>query len=35
MLFEMAGVTEQVAKQALVRVAMKMPVRTRFRLRGG
>src|SRR5438045_6648178 len=30
MLFEMAGVPENVAKQALVRVAMKMPVRTRF-----
>ncbi|GMV27315.1 MAG: 50S ribosomal protein L16 [Phycisphaerae bacterium] len=30
MLFEMAGVTEQVAKAALVRVAMKMPVRCRF-----
>ena len=30
MLFEMAGVPEPVAKQALVRVAMKMPVRTRF-----
>ena len=30
MLFEMAGVPEVVAKQALVRVAMKMPVRTRF-----
>ena len=30
MLFEMAGVPEATAKQALVRVAMKMPVRTRF-----
>jgi large subunit ribosomal protein L16 len=30
MLYEMAGVTEAVAKQALVRVAMKMPVKTRF-----
>jgi large subunit ribosomal protein L16 len=30
MLFEMAGVPEVVAKQALVRVAMKMPVKTRF-----
>ncbi|HRJ50414.1 MAG: 50S ribosomal protein L16 [Phycisphaeraceae bacterium] len=30
MLFEMAGVTQQVAKAALVRVAMKMPVRCRF-----
>jgi large subunit ribosomal protein L16 len=29
-LFEIAGVSEAVAKQALVRVAMKMPVRTRF-----
>jgi large subunit ribosomal protein L16 len=30
MLFEIAGVPEVVAKQALVRVAMKMPVKTRF-----
>lgn len=30
MLYEMAGVPEVVAKAALVRVAMKMPVRTRF-----
>jgi large subunit ribosomal protein L16 len=30
MLFEIAGVPEAVAKQALVRVAMKMPVRCRF-----
>lgn len=30
MLFELAGVPEDVAKQALVRVAMKMPVRCRF-----
>jgi large subunit ribosomal protein L16 len=30
MLFEMAGVPELVAKQALVRVAMKMPVKCRF-----
>jgi len=30
MLFEMAGVPEPVAKMALVRVAMKMPVRCRF-----
>ncbi len=30
MLFEIAGVTEQVAKAAFVRVAMKMPVRCRF-----
>lgn len=29
-LFEIAGVPEQVAKQALVRVAMKMPIRCRF-----
>mgnify|MGYP005847862431 CR=1 FL=1 len=30
MLFEIAGVSEDVAKQALSRVAMKMPVRCRF-----
>lgn len=30
MLFEISGVTEDVAKRALVRVAMKMPIRTRF-----
>lgn len=30
MIFEVAGVTEDIAKQALVRVAMKMPVRCRF-----
>lgn len=30
MIFEVAGVTEDVAKRALVRVAMKMPVRCRF-----
>ncbi len=30
MLYEMAGVAEAVAKQALARVAQKMPVRTRF-----
>jgi large subunit ribosomal protein L16 len=30
MLFEIAGVPEATAKQALVRVAMKMPVKTRF-----
>ena len=30
MLFEMAGVPEQTAKTALLRVAMKMPVKTRF-----
>jgi large subunit ribosomal protein L16 len=30
MLFEIAGVAEPIAKDALVRVAMKMPVRCRF-----
>ncbi len=30
MLYEIAGVTEDVAKQTLVRIAMKMPVRCRF-----
>jgi large subunit ribosomal protein L16 len=30
MLFEMAGVPEMTAKTALLRVAMKMPVKTRF-----
>lgn len=30
MLYEMAGVSEDVAKQALVRVARKMPVKCRF-----
>ncbi len=30
MLYEMAGVPENVAKQALARVAQKMPVKTRF-----
>jgi large subunit ribosomal protein L16 len=30
MLFEVAGVSEDVAKTALARVAMKMPVRCRF-----
>jgi large subunit ribosomal protein L16 len=30
MLFEIAGVTEDVAKQALARIAHKMPVRCRF-----
>ena len=30
MLFEVAGVSEDIAKQALARVAMKMPVRCRF-----
>ena len=30
MLYEVAGVPEDVAKQALARVAMKMPVRCRF-----
>ncbi len=29
-LFEIGGVPEQTAKRALVRVAMKMPIRTRF-----
>lgn len=29
-LFEVAGVSEETAKQAFVRVAMKMPVRCRF-----
>jgi large subunit ribosomal protein L16 len=29
-LFEMAGVPERTAKMALLRVAMKMPVKTRF-----
>jgi large subunit ribosomal protein L16 len=29
-LFEISGVTEDVAKRALVRVAMKMPIRCRF-----
>jgi large subunit ribosomal protein L16 len=30
MLFEIAGVPENLAKQAFVRVAMKMPIRCRF-----
>jgi len=30
MLFEIAGVTEDIAKQALARIAHKMPVRCRF-----
>lgn len=30
MLFEIAGVPEDVARQAMVRVAMKMPIRCRF-----
>ena len=30
LIFEVAGVTEDIAKQALVRVAMKMPVSCRF-----
>jgi large subunit ribosomal protein L16 len=30
MLFEMAGVPENTAKLALLRVAMKMPVKCRF-----
>jgi large subunit ribosomal protein L16 len=29
-LFEIAGVTEEVARQALARVAHKMPIKTRF-----
>ncbi len=29
-LYEIAGVDESIAKQAFIRVAMKMPVRTRF-----
>ncbi|MBY0312168.1 MAG: 50S ribosomal protein L16 [Phycisphaerales bacterium] len=33
MLFELAGVPEATAKRALVRVAMKMPVRCRFVMR--
>lgn len=33
MLYEIGGVTEDVAKAALLRVAHKMPVRTRFVLR--
>ena len=33
MLFEIGGVAEEVAKQALVRVAHKMPVRCRFVIR--
>ena len=32
-LYEIGGVPEEVAKQALVRVAMKMPVKCRFVLR--
>jgi large subunit ribosomal protein L16 len=30
MLYEIAGVNEDTAKRALVRIAMKMPIRTRF-----
>ena len=30
MLYEIAGVDEQVAKQAFARIAQKMPVRCRF-----
>ncbi len=30
MLFEIAGVNEDMAKQALSRIAMKMPVKCRF-----
>jgi large subunit ribosomal protein L16 len=30
MIFEVAGVSEGIAKQALIRVAMKMPIRCRF-----
>jgi large subunit ribosomal protein L16 len=30
MLFEVTGVTEDMAKQALARVAHKMPIRCRF-----
>ncbi|MEO1129551.1 MAG: ribosomal protein L16 [Planctomycetota bacterium] len=30
MLYEIAGVTEDTARRTLVRIAMKMPVRTRF-----
>ena len=30
MLFEIAGVSEAVARQAMIRMAMKMPVRTRM-----
>lgn len=30
MLYEIAGVPEAVARQAMVRVAMKMPVKCRF-----
>jgi large subunit ribosomal protein L16 len=30
MLFEIAGVTEAVAKKVMIRVAMKMPVKTRL-----
>ena len=30
MLYEIAGVNEDTAKRTLVRIAMKMPIRTRF-----
>ena len=33
-MFEIGGVVEEIAKEALVRVAHKMPVRTRFVTRG-
>ena len=33
MLYELSGVTEEVAKAALLRIAHKMPVRTRFVVR--
>ena len=32
-LYEVAGITEDMAKQALLRIAHKMPVRTRFIVR--
>jgi large subunit ribosomal protein L16 len=32
-LYEIGGVPEEIAKKALVRVAMKMPVKCRFVLR--
>ena len=33
MIYEIGGVPEEIAKQALLRVAHKMPVRTRFVMR--
>lgn len=33
MLYELSGVTEEIAKAALLRIAHKMPVRTRFVVR--